>query len=58
MSWKPTWILILAAVVLFAFIWLVERPIRQERLRQANRIILPGFDPGGNRRLDARTTRG
>jgi hypothetical protein len=45
MNWKPTWILLAAAAVLFAFIWLVERPIRQERLRQASRIILPGFDP-------------
>ena len=45
MKWKSTWILLAAVVVLFAFIWLVDRPIRQERLRQANRIVLPGFDP-------------
>jgi hypothetical protein len=46
MNWKPTGILLAAAAVVFAFIWLVDRPIRQERLRQANRIVLPGFDPG------------
>jgi hypothetical protein len=44
MNWKSTWILLAAAAVLFAFIWLVDRPIRQERLRQASRVILPGFD--------------
>jgi hypothetical protein len=46
MNWKSTWILLTAAAVLFAFIWLVERPIRQERQRQASRLILPEFDPG------------
>ncbi len=45
MNWKSTGILLAAAAVLFAFIWLVDRPIRQQRLRQASRIILPGFDP-------------
>lgn len=52
MSWKPTWILILAAAVLFAFIWFVDRPIRQERLRQASRIILPGFDPASVKTIE------
>jgi hypothetical protein len=37
--------LLTSALVLFALIWLVERPIRQARLRQASRIILPGLDP-------------
>jgi hypothetical protein len=46
MNWKSTGILLTAAAVLFAFIWLVDRPIRQEHLRQASRSILPGFDPG------------
>jgi hypothetical protein len=46
MNWKSTGILLTAAAVLFAFIWLVERPIRQEHLRQASRIVLPGLDPG------------
>jgi len=45
MNWKSTGILLTAAAVLFAFIWLVEQPIRQERLRQASRLILPGFIP-------------
>jgi hypothetical protein len=45
MNWRSTWILLTAVAVFFAFIWLVERPARQERLRQASRVILPGFDP-------------
>jgi hypothetical protein len=45
MNWKSTGILLTAAAVLFAFVWLVERPIRKERLRQASRVVLPGFDP-------------
>ncbi len=45
MNWKSTWILLAAAAVLFAFIWLVDRPLREQRLRQASRVILPGFDP-------------
>jgi hypothetical protein len=47
MNWKPTWVLLIAAAVVFAFIVLVEHPIRQERLRQASRTILPGLDPAG-----------
>ena len=45
MNWKPTWVLLTAAAVVFAFIALVEYPIRQERLRQASRFVLPGLDP-------------
>lgn len=45
MSWRPTIILLAAASVLFAFIWLVERPIREEKLRQADHTILQGFNP-------------
>ncbi len=45
MNWKPTWVLLTAAAVVFAFIVLVEHPIRQERLRQASRSVLPGLDP-------------
>jgi hypothetical protein len=45
MNWRFTWILLTASAVLFAFIWLVERPNREARLRQAGRIVLPGFDP-------------
>jgi hypothetical protein len=37
--------LLTAAAVVFAFIVLVEYPIRQERLRQASRSVLPGLDP-------------
>lgn len=45
MNWKPTWVLLTAAVVVFGFIALIEYPIRQERLRQASRSVLPGLDP-------------
>ncbi|HEX4119252.1 MAG TPA: DUF4340 domain-containing protein [Verrucomicrobiae bacterium] len=45
MNWKPTWVLLTATAVVFAFIVLVERPIRLERLRQASRSVLPGLDP-------------
>ena len=38
MNWKPTWVLLTAAAVVFAFIALVEYPIRQERLKQASRV--------------------
>jgi hypothetical protein len=37
--------LLTAVAVVFAFIVLVERPIRMERLRQASRSVLPGLDP-------------
>jgi len=52
MNWKSTGILLAAAAVLFAFIWLVDRPIRQERLRQASRIILQGFDPASVNKVE------
>ena len=52
MNWKSTGILLTTAAVLFAFIWLVERPIRQERLRQASRIILPRLDPASVNRVE------
>ena len=44
MNWKPTWVLLTTAAVVLAFILLVEHPIRQERLRQASRSVLPGLD--------------
>jgi hypothetical protein len=44
MNWKPTWVLLTTAGVIFAFILLIEHPIRQERLRQASRSVLPGLD--------------
>ncbi len=44
MNWKPTWGLLAAAAVVFLFIVLVEHPLRQERLRQASRAVLPGFN--------------
>src|ERR1700728_3613771 len=44
MNWKPTWVLLTAAAVVFAFIVLVEHPIRNDRLRQATRAVLPGLD--------------
>jgi uncharacterized protein DUF4340 len=45
MNWKPTWVLLAAAAVLFALIVWVEQPLRQEQERQASRVILPGLDP-------------
>jgi hypothetical protein len=45
MNWKSTGILLAAAAVVFAFIWLVDLPLRRERLRQASRVILPAFNP-------------
>ena len=45
MNWKPTWVLLAAAAVLFAFIVLVEHPLRQERLREVSRFVLPGLKP-------------
>ena len=45
MNGKSTGILLAAAGVILAFIWFVDRPIRLERLRQADHSILPGFDP-------------
>jgi hypothetical protein len=44
-SWKPTGILLAAAAVVFAFVWLVDRPIRLQREREASRAVLFGFDP-------------
>jgi hypothetical protein len=45
MNWKPTWVLLATAVVALAFIVLFEHPLREERLRQAGRAVLPGFNP-------------
>jgi hypothetical protein len=45
MTWRSTGILLTVAAVLFAFVWLVERPVRLERLKDADHSALPGFDP-------------
>ena len=45
MNWKPTWVLLAAAAVVFAFIALVEMPLLRERELRGNRVILPGLDP-------------
>ena len=45
MNWKPTWVLLTAAAALFAFILLVEYPLRQERAREVSRFVLPGLEP-------------
>jgi hypothetical protein len=45
MNWKPTWVLLAVAAVLFAFIVLVDQPLRRQRELQASRVILPGFEP-------------
>ena len=57
MSWKSTGVLLAAAAVLFAFIWLVDRPLRQERLRQASRVVLPGFDPAAVKTIEIKPRR-
>lgn len=45
MNWRPTWVLLAAAAVLLAFIVLIEHPMREQRLRQVSRLILPGLNP-------------
>ncbi|HEV7924021.1 MAG TPA: DUF4340 domain-containing protein [Verrucomicrobiae bacterium] len=45
MNWKPTWVLLLAAAVLLAFIVLVEQPMRRQRELQESRLVLPGLNP-------------
>jgi hypothetical protein len=52
MNWKPTWVLLTAAAVVFAFIVLVENPIRQERLRQASHLVFPGLNPATITRIE------
>ncbi len=54
MNWRSTWILLSAALVLFAFVWLVERPIRRERLLRSNHLILPGFNPASVNTINVR----
>jgi hypothetical protein len=64
---KSTGLLLAAAVLLFAFVYFVERPIRQAALLPPNRRVLPGLDPakitsvqvqvgGGARRIRAEKT--
>ncbi len=45
MNWKPTWVLLVTAAALLAFIVLVEQPLRRHRELQASRLVLPGLDP-------------
>ncbi len=45
MNWKPTWVVLISAAILLAFIVLVERPLRRQRELQAGHLILPGLDP-------------
>jgi hypothetical protein len=52
MNWKPTWVLLTAAAVVFALIVLVEYPIRQERLRQASHSIFPGLNPAAITKIE------
>jgi hypothetical protein len=54
MSWRATQILLSAALVLFAFVWLVERPMREKRLQDANHVILQGFDPATVNTIEVR----
>ena len=45
MSSKTTWGLVVAAAVLFALIFFVERPLREFRQRPISREVLHGLDP-------------
>jgi hypothetical protein len=45
MNWKPTWVWLVAAAVMLAFIVLVEHPLRRQREKEASRLILPGLNP-------------
>jgi hypothetical protein len=53
MNWKSTFVLLAAAAVLLAFILVVERPIRREKMReQTNRSVLTDFNPATVRSIE------
>ncbi len=54
MSWKSTGVLLAAAMVMFTFVWFIERPIRIERQRAANHLVLQGFDPASVNTIEIR----
>ncbi len=55
---KATVALVTTALVLLGFVLLVEKPFRQQRLRESSRKIFPAFAPGDVRHLRVRTATG
>jgi hypothetical protein len=55
---KATVVLVTLAAVLFGFVVLVEKPIREARLRETTRKVFPSFNPGDVRRIEIRTSAG
>ena len=51
---KATVVLVTLAAVLFGFVVLVEKPIREARLRENSRKVFPSFDPADLRRIQIR----
>ncbi len=45
MNSKSTWVLLVLAAMLLAFIFFVEQPLRRQREIQTNRLLLPGLNP-------------
>ena len=52
MNWRSTWVLLTLAAALLAFILFVERPLEEERARQASRFILPGLNAAAVSEVD------
>lgn len=52
---KATVVLVTLAAVLFGFVVLVEKPIREARLRETTRKVFPKFNPGDVRGVQIRT---
>jgi hypothetical protein len=55
---KATVVLVTLAAVLFGYVVLVEKPIRQARLRESSRTLFPAFDPSQVRRISVRVHAG
>ena len=55
---KATVVLVTLAAVLFGFVVLVEKPIREARLRESTRKVFPSFNPADVRRVQIRTAGG
>lgn len=55
---KATVVLVTLAAVLFGYVVLVEKPIRQARLREDSRKVFPRFDPSEVRSISVRASAG
>lgn len=55
---KATVVLVTLAAVLFGFVVLVEKPIREARLHEGTRKVFPSFNPADVRRVDVRAPGG